>query len=324
MSISDALSYPFRNDNLFKILPIAIVYGIILFFMSYATTNGVMFLVCGASFAMLIFSFVLGGYYISVIEQVHQGEERLQDVMISRDLSRGVATWLAGILYMLPLALFGCMASFLASMILSSDANGGGLSIPVALIVAALVIPLVMFLSLALAIGYNRYAAEGNTRGLYSLTENLGIAWQNAGQGLGLIMRTIVIGLINFAAVFLVQIAIGLIFPQQLAFNARPTTTYWIGYALIQVVTYTVSLIFIVSQYHLIARYGMSLGITSEKRKSDEVSRSLSPWILVVLIVGLLFIVPVLVIMILALFGPAIGDVFSEINSQLLQTPMPR
>jgi len=321
MSISDALSYPFRSNNLFKILPIAIVYGIIVFLMSYASVNGVMFLICGASVALFVFSFVLGGYYISVIEQVHHGEERLQDVQISRDLSRGVAAWLASILYMLPLVLFGCVASFLASMMFSAD-DAGGISLLVFFVAAVLVVPLMIFLGLALVVGYNRYAAEGNTRGLFALTENFGLAWQNAGQGAGLILRSIAIGFVNFIVVVLLQVAIGIFFPQQYDPFAAPTTTYWIGFALVQVVSYTVSLIFIVSQYHLIARYGMALGINSEKRKAGDESGGMSGLVIIGLALALFFMIAVGVIVMLTLLGPAVGEVFSNIQASLAAPPL--
>lgn len=317
MSIADALSYPFRNNNLFKILPIAIVYGIIVFLMTYSSMNGLMPLICGASVALFVFSFVLGGYYISVIEQVQHGEERLRDVKISLDLSRGVAVWLASILYFLPLVLFGCVAAFLSSMLFSANDADVGLSLVVVLVGAVVIIPLMIFLGLALVVGYNRYAAEGNTQGLYALTENFGMAWQNAGHGFGLVLRSIAIGLINGFVVFVLQIIIGIAFPQQFDPFAQPTLSYWISFALVQVLSYTVSLVFIVSQYHLVARYGMALGITSEKRKAGEASGGMSVWVIVALVVVLFFMIAVGTIVILTLLGPAVGNVFSEINQTL-------
>jgi len=325
MSISDALSYPFRSNNLYKILPIAIIYGIIAFLTSYASVNNSMFLVCGASIALLVFSFVLGGYYVSVIGQVHKGDEPLEQINLSRDFPRGLATWLAGILYMLPLVVFGCVAAVLPAMLTSANDSGPGLSLLVLLIALVVVVPLTIFLGLALLVGYNRYAVEGTTSALYALGDNFGLAWNHAGQGLGFIVRSIVIGFVNFVVVLILQVAIGLAFPQQVAFGARPTTIYWIGFALIQVFTYAVSLIFIVSQYHLVARYGIALGITREKQKSGATpAGGMNAWIIVALVLGVLFFMGVAVVVVLTLLGPSVGEIFSDINRELMMTAQPR
>lgn len=320
MSISEALFYPFRNNNLFKILPIAIVYAIIAFLASYASIEGMMFIVCGAAVALLIFSFVLGGYYISIIEAVQLAAIRLPDVAISRDLSRGVAAWLAGILYGLPMVLVFCVGSIFPAMLASADEGGMG-SLFIVAIAAIFIISMMFFLGLALVIGYNRYAAEGTTQGLFALTENFGIAWNNAGLGLGLILRSIAIGLINFAVVAILQLLIATIFPQQFTIGAQPTTLYWIGYALLQVVSYTISLIFLVSQYHLVAHYGMSLGITADGRSVDRPDSGLSPWVIVAVVVGLVILIGAVAAVALLILGPSIEAVYSELMLTLTTQP---
>lgn len=323
MSIPDALDYPFRNNNLLKILPIAIVYGIIAFLANYATLNGMMFMVCGAFVALLIFSFVLGGYYISIIEAIQYGEPRLPDVQISRDLSRGVAAWLAGILYGLPLVLVFCMASVFPAMLVSAD-DGGIVSGLVVVFAIIFIVTMMFFMGLALIVGYNRYAAEGTTSGLFALTDNFGMAWRNAGLGLGLVLRSIVVGFVNLVVVFALQAMLGIFFPTQPMMNSNPSTLYWIGFALVQVVSYTISLVFIVSQYHLIARYGMSLGIVASGYSVERVESGISPWVIVALVIGLVIFLGVAVVVILTLLGPTIGDVFSEINRELMMTAQPR
>ncbi|MCA9912710.1 MAG: DUF4013 domain-containing protein [Anaerolineae bacterium] len=322
MSISDALNYPFNNGNLLKILPIAIVYGIIAVLANYATINGMTFLICGAVVALLIFTFVLGGYYISIIEAVQYGEARMPDVQISRDLSRGVAAWLAGILYGLPLVLIFCAASVFPAMLSSADRGGMGSALVFA-VAAVFIITLMFFLGLALLVGYNRYAAEGTTQGLFALTENFGIAWNHAGLGLGLVLRSIVVGFVNLVVVFTLQFMVNLFFPQQLGLNAQPSTFYWIIFALIQVLSYTISLFFIASQYHLIAWYGLSLGILGEGDAS-QVDGVINPWLIVALVIGLLLVLGVVVIIILTTLGPSIGSIFEEINQQLMMTAQPR
>lgn len=275
MSISQALNFPFRSGNLLKILPLAIVYGIIAFLVSYASINAIALLMCGVGIAQILFSLVLGGYYVSSMQSVQAGHEQLPDVDIRTDLSKGVSMFFAGILYFLPLIVLLVLV-FLLPLFMTGNSIYGGSGVDAGMSTLSLLlcgmllllIPLGVVLNWAYWIGMARFASERN--GLFAVSENLGLAWNNAGKGMGFLLRTIAIGIIGGLVAGLFSSVLVLFFPQAYSYYFEPTTAYWFVYAFTQVASYTISLIFGLAGVHLAARYAMQLGIGGPQDKAKR------------------------------------------------------
>lgn len=330
MNLSNALNFPFSNNNLVKILPIAIVYSIILFLSNYFAVTGNALLVCGAAIASLVFSLAIAGYYLSVLERLLSGNEYLPDVDVNTDVKRGCMSSLAAIMYMiLPFIAFyallfaGVLMSGSSTSSYDSGASGaalGGLLLICGGFVAFIVSLIVI--GWALYIGMIRYVYEG--QGLFSVIENFKMAWSNAGLGGGLLWRQFILGLIaGFVSVVVVIIQL-MMFPEQYSLYFEPTLTYWIVFALGNVISYTVSLIFGLSHIHLVAQYGALLGFTTDerKRKNDQDSGGGIGTIIAIIAVVFLCVMPIIVIVVLTILGPTIGNVFSNIIQEL-GTPYP-
>lgn len=273
MSLGAAIRYPFQSGNIIKLLPIAIVYAIILF-LTISAGIGVGYFV--GSLASFVFTLFISGYYVSAIASIQQGEERLPDVALSTDLRRGLASIIAGFIYMLPIIIFMVtLVAWLFVVIAASMSGGGVQSNDVDGISAGFgLFALVMFvlgllLSPAYIVGLCRYAAERRLSALFNVPKNVGMAWGNAGKTITLFILLIVISLI--AGVFSGISSSGassLIFGQS-QWN-EPNTAQWVIYSLITVISYTITLIFTMMSVHLFADYGIALGIGGRKMKDDE------------------------------------------------------
>ena len=271
MSISDALNYPFRNNNMLKILPIALAYGIILFLTEYSTIENNIALMCGSGIAAIVFGIFIGGYYVSALRRLQAGDENLPEVDFGQNLKDGFLTGLAGLLYMLPVIILIIVAVVIgtSSNGASSD-GGGGLLICGAILVA---IGLGLVLSAAMEVAIVRYTAEDSTSALFDWSRNWGLATSNFGTVLGLWGRIFVIVLIGGVISFALGAILGVMFPGQINGYAEPTLFYWLISALVNVASYTISIFIALGQYHLMYRFGQQLGIgTNEKSKNEPYS----------------------------------------------------
>jgi Protein of unknown function (DUF4013) len=268
MSISDALNYPFRNNNVLKILPIALAYGIILFLTNYGTVADNLVIVCGAGFATLVFTLFISGYYISALRQLQASDENLPEVDLGQNVKDGVLTILAGLIYLLPVIIL-----VIGALVLSRPTadSGGAIFLVCGIFLGAFVLTLA--LSAAMQVGIVRFAAENTWNALFDLTGNWKIATSNFGTVVGLWARTIVIGVISVIISVVLGAILGAAFPGQVKGIAEPTFLYWLISALVNVASYTVVLFIGLAQYHLIYRFGLALGIgASEKPKNDPYS----------------------------------------------------
>jgi hypothetical protein len=270
MSISDTLNYPFRNNNMLKILPIALAYGIILYLMNFGTIERNTAVICGASFAVLVFSMVISGYYISALRRLQAGDENLPDVDFGKNVKDGVLVVLAGLLYFLPVIILVFVAFMLTGgmNLNSSDAAGGSILLLCGAMIGAIILGIV--LSAAMQVGIVRFAAEESSSALFDVTGNWSIATSNFGTVLGLWGRTFIIGLIGGIVSGIVTTILNTMFPGQTRPFFEPTLMFWLVSALLNVAAYTISLFIVLAQYHLIYRFGVELGIgTGEKSKNE-------------------------------------------------------
>lgn len=274
MSLGDSLGYPFKDGNITKILPIAIVYAIIMYiFLSSSFTGNILFL-CGGGIALFAFSFFISGYYVDAIAQVQHGNDHLPNVDISKNIGRGVAATLASIVYFLPLIIIAI--TFIAITGVSVGAAGdssAGAGLGLLLVCGGAIFAFIatIALSLGYVIGLCRYAAEETTGALFDVFNNTKLAWDNSGASTRLIGNAIVLGILSGIISAIFSFLVNGMFPVNDPFW-EPTTAFWLVYSLSQVVLYTVSLIFALAYMYLAAHYGMNLGIGGRKMKpkTDE------------------------------------------------------
>lgn len=318
MSFSEALGYPFKSENFLKIFPLAIITSI--FFVLYTYSNNALLQV-GGLIGSFVFSLALLGYYISIIQQVHD-DATLEDMQVKRDVGRGCMTYIATLVYMIPAILL--MVVIVIPFVVIAPANDGSASPLLALLITIVMLMLFIVASiifgLAFFVGLNRYAADGTTQGLFAFGENVGIARRNIGTGMGLIGRLIALGFIYFCINAILMIFGGFAFASAYDPFRTPTTGAMLGAGIFQVISMTISLFMIVSQYHLIARYGQALGIGFGKRKLEAIAQDQGwmKWL------ALIFII-VLALLILGFFmftmvlAPSIDATFMEIQAGFSQ-----
>ena len=271
MSLGDALGYPFKDGNITKILPIAIVYAIIMYiFISSSFTGNILF-VCGGGIALFAFSFFISGYYVDAIAQVQHNNDQLPDPDISKNIGRGVAATLASIVYFLPLIIIAVLVIAITGVSVgASGDSGAGAGLGLLVIcgggIAAFIASIA--LSLGYVIGLCRYAAEETTGALFDVFNNTKLAWDNGGESAKLIGRAIILGILSAIISGIFSVLVNSMFPVNDPFW-EPTTAFWLMYSLSQVVLYTVSLIFALAYMYLAAHYGMNLGIGGRKMKNS-------------------------------------------------------
>jgi len=272
MSISDALNYPFRKNNLLKILPLALSYGIILYLMYYAIREGVFLVLFPALIGLVVFSLLISGYFVAVIQRLQRGDENLPEIAVADNVGRGCMTTLANLFYMLPLIIFS-IVPFIFLMFSNTNSNNDS---SVALLfllfcgAALLIIPLAFILGAALQVALLRYADEESSNALFKFGENFGIGRSNMGKFFGLWLRMFLIGVLSAVVSTVINIVSSIILPQQNDIFYEPTVVFWLVFALFQVLIYVVSLIFGLSQTYLLAQLGFELGIGGNKRKEKE------------------------------------------------------
>jgi hypothetical protein len=262
MSLSDALNFPFRNKNLLKILPIAIVWSLIVYGMLYATLMRVTGLIFVASIASLVASVVVSGYSIRVVQQLQQGNDTAPNVEIAGDAKRGCLYMIAGLVYTIPLLVVLAGLMFLAFASGSPD-----LLVMMMCGSMLLIIPVVFIQWATLNVAAVRYAAEDSASALFQFGENYKMAWSNFGSWLGLWGRYFVVGILYAVTSSIIN---GFFNTFTRPMMSDPTTVFWIIFALGNVISYTILLIVTLVNYHLLYQFGVKIGIGAQKMKREE------------------------------------------------------
>lgn len=277
MSFGEAFGFPFKAENLPKILNFILIYTIIiavilvggLLFNSFTTA---LFLTAPVSIAYSLF---VSGYTIEVIRRIMEGEDVLPASDLGRDIKRGFVVGVAGFVYMLPIIiLFICVFSMIpmssygySSM--GSMNNSGDSLLPIcgAFIVA---LGLLFFSGNALMIGMIRYAAEDRSGALYEFGHNFGYVTSNFGKLMGLFVRSFGIGII-FA---LVSGMIAGLIPTTETITPRGYLNVGAGlvafFVIESVISQTLTFMSQMSIAHLQARFGLDVGIFAGKSKHDD------------------------------------------------------
>ena len=132
MSFSDAFGYPFRSENIPKILTIILVFLIIV---AAILVSAMLFeaenLIWAAIPIVLSYFLFLYGYIVAVIKNIVDGQTALPQPQLGRDLGRGFVVLLAAIIHAIPIfVLYFCGAAIfgaaLGATFAATGSSGGG------------------------------------------------------------------------------------------------------------------------------------------------------------------------------------------------------
>ncbi len=284
MNFSEALGYSLKPQNIPKILTIVLVFVIL----------GVSLIVAAFAFESLAIAFLfiplliayglfLGGYTISVIKAVMEGEESMPAFAIGGDIGRGFMVVIAGIIYYIPFfVLFFCMFSIMGAGLGASadtieDAMGGSILMMCGMMLVGVIFGFII--QYALTVGMVRYASEGRSGALFDFGTNFSTVMSNIGTTFGLFFRQIGIGIVFAIISSVLGGVISGIFGgamNELAFANDVDDIVSLGmplaifFSLYYLVTMTISLMQAFSGAHLMAGYGLDLGLRKGKPKNDD------------------------------------------------------
>lgn len=294
MSFSKALNFPFANNNLNKILQIGLVFGLIL-------AVQVIFGPIGALISMvgnLLFGLFISGYGIFVMQNIMRGEETLPEFEIGDSIGRGVKIFFASLVYLVPLFIIIAVIVIMTLVItgpiigevfseiitglenpgytpdMSSSSNDAGAMLPLLMCGALLVfIPLTIIMSYAIQVGMARFAAEDRSGALFEFGTNIKIVTSNGGKIFALFLNQLGIGIIylivgailGFVSLLFVGVSVGV------ASSASSDLGIFaiIFLVIFQIVVSILNTCQQMSNLHLIAGFGVEVGLVKGKKKTD-------------------------------------------------------
>lgn len=251
MSLTDALNYPFKHRNLVRIVPIAIMYSIVIFLFQYFALAENPFLMFLSALALLFFSVALNGYFIRVLRTVRHDNDVVPEFNQMRDDFKPGCVTVLGILFH-----GAIVAVFLVVIsIMSLD------------FLLLLVLPLMFVVWGVYTVGLVRYAFEFRTGAMFDVSTNLSLARQHLGDLGGLLWRFMVVGVLSFGVSFMVNGVLQTLFIGDINPYQMPGMGTWLMLAVVNIIAYTISVVFTLSQYHLTARFGQILDSDPRKEK---------------------------------------------------------
>ena len=291
MSFSSALKYPFQN--LAKVISIALVltiaialcitftlnthdwspllkllYGIekpqssmeSLKPMSGSATLGTW----GLLLVVVISGFWLSGYSLAVVRSVMRNEQRLPEVVFWRNTKDGLYLFVASAAYVALFILMLAIAAIFASIFWFPEGFG--------LFLALIGVPALCAVACVMGWGYYvgmaRFAVEGNHRASWQIWRNMRWARRHPRAGLTVLLYMVGLMVIYMIAFVIAEPIVGGILDGTIGSNLMASFTAWI------IEYYLLNLMLHFSAQHLIAQYGVKVGIgahhvDSEKEKVD-------------------------------------------------------
>ena len=252
MSLNDALNYPFKHRNLARIVPIAIMYSIVIFLLQYFAFAENAFLMFLSAMALFFFSVALSGFFIRVLRTVRHDNEVMPEFnQMQDDFKPGCVNVLGVIFHGMIMALFLVTVS-----VLSLD------------FLLLLIFPLMLVIWGVYTIALIRYAFEFRTGAMFELGRNFSLAREYVGGLGGLFWRFLVIGMLSFGVSAVVNGVLQTVFIGNTPLTQMPDMGTWLMLAVINIIAYTISVVFTLSQYHLMAQFGQQLEADTAPRKS--------------------------------------------------------
>lgn len=254
MSLRDALNYPFKHRNLARIVPIAIMYSIVAFLFQYFALAENTFLTFLAALGLLFFSVALNGFFIRVIRTVRHDNEVMPEFnQMREDFKPGCVSLLGVVFHAMFVVLFLIVVS-----VLSLD------------FLLLLLLPMIPALVLVYTMGLTRYAFEFRANALFEFSTNLSLVRENLGEMGGLLWRFMAVGLLSYGVSVMINVVISSMIPGNVMMFQMPDMGTWLVIAMANIISYTIGVIFNLSQYHLMARLGQQIDLGGRKSKAKN------------------------------------------------------
>jgi hypothetical protein len=229
------------------------MYSILIFLLQYFALAENSFMQLLASLTVLCFSAALYGYYIRVIRTVRHENEQLPEFdQLQEDFKPGCLNMLAILFYVFPVAL---MLILFGSLFI--------LALPVLLVIWGIY-----------TVGLTRYAFNFESKSLFDVSTNFQMAREHVSELGGLLWRMLAILVLSFGTSIVVSDIMSMLFLGDLPAGAMPDLGTWLILAVINIISYTISVVFSLSQYHVIAQFG-NLVLDDERKtkvKNDFVT----------------------------------------------------
>ncbi|MEO1287866.1 MAG: DUF4013 domain-containing protein [Chloroflexota bacterium] len=282
MSFNKALSYSFSNNNLNKVIQIAIVFGIISAMDFLLNENGLTSLgMLISGIGGLLFALFMSGYGIVVMQNILHGEKRLPAFQIGKNIKDGFTILLASLVYFLPAIIIGGILltmfipygvyDFYADMNPDLYNTSPLVDIdPMTYIIMVglglLMVVLIFIASYAVIIGMARFANEDRSRALFEFSTNVRLVFKHAGDIFKLFLWQFLLLAIAFIVTFLIIAMMGIA-----TFASMGTTSLLFVFLIcFQVVSSIVDTVHQIANLHLIADFAIETGIASSKTKNDD------------------------------------------------------
>lgn len=297
MNLSESLAYTFKASNIPKILTIVLIFvisGVSIFVATMALESfALMALLIPVG---LVYSFFISGYTVSIIKSVMGGDENLPEFELGRNLGRGFMIFLAGIVYMIPVFIIFFLAMLISGASISStsqygDPGGSGVLLFCGIMLGAFLLTIVLMYSLV--VGQIRYAVEDSAGSLFNIGKNFSIVMSNIGTTIAYFIRgvglAIIFGIVSNILLGVLQVPFagqmrelqyeyvraveGISYGYNYSFD--PAIIFNMGMSLVAfaslyyLVSLTLNLMQGFSGAHLMAGYGIDLGLGGKDKNKN-------------------------------------------------------
>ena len=208
----------------------------------------------GLLLVVAISGFWLSGYSLSVVRSIMSQEERLPEVVIWRNIKDGVYLFVASAAFVTVFIILLAIVAIISSMLWSPL----GLEFIFLLVVLPALFAVACVMGWGYYLGMARFAVEGNHRASWQIWRNMRLARRHPRAGLTILLYMVGLTVI-YAIVFLVADPIvGRILNATIGSNLMASFTAWI------IEYYLLNLLLHFSSQHLIAQYGLKVGIGAD------------------------------------------------------------
>ena len=263
MSFSEAFKYPF--NNLPRVLMITLAYAMIIAVLFALMLNNL------SNTSIIILSAIIGvsqalfltGYSVRMLRTISNGDEAAPPFQIIEDIGQGIRLVIASIAYLMPALFMFLVVVAIGGLGSGSRSGSGGLALAM-LCVILLIIPVIFLLGWALQVAIVRYAIEG--AGLYEYSTNIRIVRQNIRAMFSLLFHQLLLGIVYGILTWIVNsIYQGIVNPMIKLSTAQSIIVMLLTIGAI--LSTALSIMQQFSGYHLLAQFGMRIGLGPEKPK---------------------------------------------------------
>jgi|GEM_PF-944539 len=228
-------------------------------FARYETPTG-MFIpaLIGLMGVMIAQGLWLSGYGIRVIRSVMEGNDKLPNVQLGKDMMTGLSLFIGNIVYALLFVPFFIIVGMLMAMTSAND--GSGLSALLFCGSFLVAIPLMMLMGWAFFVGMARSAADNNRGALFEIGKNFSIARQNVKASFSLTGYMILLGLTFWFVSQFVSNVLQL-FTRPFLGGSQDQMSILIAVLIPLMLSIAMNIVQEFSKMHLIAQYGYQIGL---------------------------------------------------------------